>query len=125
MFNCAHGKKIQESWKPPQKTQNVLDMFATSSILRANDLERTRTKFCSELGKTSSHGNLGLAIKECQRKDKCVGIYDQDCDGNGEFELCEGVKNISNGVMLASCIYTKDPGKSKKGSIIIQTRGWQ
>ena len=83
----------------------------------ANDLERTRTKFCSELGETSSNGNLGLAIKECQRNDKCVGIYDQDCDGKGKFELCEVTKNISNGVMLGSCIYTKDPGKNKDRSI--------
>ena len=97
-------------------------MVATSSILRANALERTRTKFCKELGKSTSHGNLGLAIKECQKKDKCVGIYDQDCDGKGEFELCEDVRKISNGVMLGSCIYTKDPGKSKESNFTIQIR---
>ena len=72
---------------------------------------KVRTKFCApDAIEIKSYRSLKLAIDDCAKNDNCVGIHDDNCDGNGEFKLCEEIYKISNGVLPASCIYTSDKG---------------
>ena len=60
--------------------------------------------------KIKAYRSLKLAINDCAKNDNCVGIHDDNCDGKGELKLCEEINKISNGVLPASCVYTKDKG---------------
>ena len=78
-------------------------------------LERVRTKFCTPHStKTRFYGHFKPALDDCQNDYKCVGIYEENCDGNGDFRLCEEVHKISNGVVSSSCIYTMEKGKRRR-----------
>ena len=81
------------------------------------------TEFCTPGGiRPKPYSIFELAMKDCQKNDKCVGIYEEYCDGKDskvgekwfkirEFKLCEEFKSISNGVLTASCVYISDQGK--------------
>ena len=85
--------------------------------------EKVLTNFCTPGGiMPKSYSIFGLAIKDCQQNDKCVGIYEEDCDGKDvkvgakwikirDFKLCEEFENILNGVLTASCVYISDQRK--------------
>ena len=78
--------------------------------MKTKGFKISKTKFCNRVSKKISNEKLGLAINECQKNGRCVGVNDDYCDGKGEFEICEEVSKISNGVILDSCIYTKVSG---------------
>ena len=54
-----------------------------------------------------SYSSFGLALEGCKKNNKCVGIFEENCDVTGEFKLCEEINDISNGVTPNSCIYMK------------------
>ena len=86
-----------------------------SRIDEFKGLERVRTKFCTPHGtKTRFYGDFNSAINDCQSDDKCVGIYEEHCNGKGDFRLCEEVHKISNGVVSSACIYTIEKGKLRR-----------
>ena len=95
-------------------------MVGQSWIVMASGFKTSRTSFCNRVGTKKSHAKLDLALNDCQRIDECVGIYDENCDGKGEFEVCEDERKISNGLILGSCIYSKGTGKSTQKNIIIE-----
>ena len=87
-------------------------MMSFNMGLKVNGFERAKSTSCDQFVEKTPYETIGMAMKECQKDDKCVGIYDDDCNRRGEFELCKEISKISNGVKLGSCIYTKDSGKS-------------
>ena len=89
-------------------------------VLIGNGFETMRYEYCNRSGRKLSYEPLLKAINKCKNSDECVGIYDEDCDGRGELELCKEVFYISNGVILESCIYKKRLGKTIQKKMIIE-----
>ena len=117
MIYWTNTKILKEPWKRPE---TLLDAAIHSTLMNYG-FKSSRNQLCNRFDNKTSYEKLGTAIRHCQRDDECVAIYDDDCDASGDLKLCKAVQNISDGVILVSCVYTKGPGKMLESNITIQT----
>ena len=87
-------------------------MEAETEVDEIEGFGKVLNKFCTPGSiMTQSYSTFGLAVRDCRKNEQCVGIYEKNCDGQGEFHLCEEIDRIYNGVLTSSCVYTTDQGK--------------
>ena len=93
---------------------DVWSILGFSTSLRTGGFEKATHKSCDQVDGKAHYEIIGTAMKECLKNDECLGIYEDICNGRKGFDLCKKTRNISNGLKLASCVYTKVPGEGIK-----------